>query len=307
MTSEGELRTWRSPHPVDIVSTLIVHQRSSQDPTQRREQGGAVWRTARTPDGPVTARFSVHRSEGVVQVQAWGPGTHWLLEHAPAWLGAFDDPGDFRPCERVLRDTYSRYRGWRIGRTSLVFESLVPAIMEQKVTGTEAWHGWRTLLRRYGEPAPGPASAGLRVAPNPATWRHIPSWDWHRAGVGPDRSKTIIRAARLAPRLEEIVQLPGSERAPRLRTVLGVGPWTAAEVLQRACGDPDAVSVGDFHLPRLVVWALAGRISDSDEDMLGLLDRYRPHRYRVTRLLEMSGVRPPRFGPRLGPRDYRAM
>jgi endonuclease III len=307
MTSEGELRSWRSEQPVDIVSTLVVHQRSSRDPTQGAERGGVVWRAARTPDGAVTARFSCQPVERLIQVRAWGPGAGWLLEHAPTWLGEFDDSGGFRPDQGVLRDTYARYRGWRIGRTGLVFESLVPAILEQKVTGSEAWHGWRTLVRWYGEPAPGPAPAGLRVAPDADTWRQIPSWDWHRAGVGPDRSKTVVRAARVSARLEEVVRLHVGDRAARLRAVCGVGQWTAAEVLQRACGDADAVSVGDFHLPRLIMWALAGRVSDSDQEMLELLEPYRGHRYRVTRLLEMSGVRPPRFGPRLAPRDYRAM
>jgi hypothetical protein len=301
------MRTWRPQRPIDIASTLVVHQRSSLDPTYRRELGGAVWRTARTPNGPVTGRFSVRRPEGDIRVQAWGPGAGWLLEYAPLWLGEADDCRDFHPREPVLRDTYRVHHGWRIGQTGLVFDSLVPAALEQKVTGTEAWRGWRTLLRWYGETPPGPVPAGMRVAPGPETWRYIPSWDWHRAGVGPDRAKTIIRAARVASRLEEVVELPGYERAARLRAVLGVGQWTAAETLQRACGDPDAVSVGDFHIPRLVIWALAGRVSDSDEDMLELLEPYRGHRYRVTRLLEMSGVRPPRFGPRLAPRDYRAM
>jgi endonuclease III len=307
MTTDGAVRTWRSQHPVDIASTLVVHQRSSLDPTYRRELGGAVWRTARTPDGSVTARFSLRHGEGLVHVQAWGPGAGWLLAEAPAWLGETDECNDFQPRERVLRDAYRLNHGWRIGRTGLVFEALVPAVLEQKVTGSEAWRGWRTLVRWYGEPAPGLAPDGMRVAPAATTWRHIPSWDWHRAGVGPDRAKTVIRAARVAPRLEEVVHLPPVERMTRLRAVLGVGQWTAAETLQRACGDPDAVSVGDFHLPRLVVWALAGRISDSDDDMLELLEPYRGNRYRVTRLLEMSGLRPPRFGPRLAPRDFRAM
>jgi 3-methyladenine DNA glycosylase/8-oxoguanine DNA glycosylase len=186
-------------------------------------------------------------------------------------------------------------------------EALVPAVLEQKVTSTEAWQGWATLLRWYGERAPGPCPPRLRVPPDAETWRRIPSWDWHRAGVGPQRSQTIVRATRVAARLEECLELAHEVRAVRLRTVQGVGVWTAAEVLQRACGDPDAVSVGDLHLPRLVVWALTGEVSDSDDDMLACLEPYRGHRYRVTRLLEMSGIKSPRFGPRLAPRDFRAI
>lgn len=84
----------------------------------------------------------------------------------------------------------------------------------------------------------------------------------------------------------------------RLCAVPGVGIWTAAEVACRALGDADAVPVGDFHLPAAVGWALAGRRVD-DAGMLELLAPYAPHRYRVIRLMEISGQgRPPRRGPR---------
>ncbi len=82
----------------------------------------------------------------------------------------------------------------------------------------------------------------------------------------------------------------------------GIGPWTAAEVGVRALGDADAVSVGDFHLPNLVAYALAGEPRGNDARMLELLEPYRGQRARVMRLLELSGIRPPRYGPRLAPR-----
>ena len=92
---------------------------------------------------------------------------------------------------------------------------------------------------------------------------------------------------------------PGPTRA--LRTFPGIGPWTAAEVGIRAFGDPDAVSVGDFHLPSMVTWALAGEPRGTDERMLELLEPYRGQRGRVLRLLELTGGGggPPRRGPRL--------
>jgi len=303
----GVERAWRPGFPVDLDTTLSALRRSSYDPTYHREPCGAIWRTARTPDGSGTVRFKTNRLDGTILIHTWGPGAQWLLDAGPDWLGRHDDPDSFQPVDPVLRELFGLHPGWRVGRTNLVMEALVPAILEQKVTGREAWHGWRTLLRWYGDEAPGPVPDGMRVFPSPETWRTIPSWKWHKAGVGPDRSRTVIRAARVADRLEEVADLPADRRAARLRTVPGVGEWTAAEVLQRACGDADAVSVGDFHLPRLVVHALTGRVSDSDEEMLELLEPYRGHRYRVTRLLEMSGVRTPRFGPRLAVRDYRAM
>jgi 3-methyladenine DNA glycosylase/8-oxoguanine DNA glycosylase len=184
-------------------------------------------------------------------------------------------------------------------------EALVPAVLEQKVTGGQAREAWRWLLRRYGEPAPGPA-AGMVVPPDPGTWRSIPSWDWHRAGVGPQRSATIVRAATVAARLEEIVGMDEPAADARLRSLPGVGAWTSAEVRQRALGHADAISLGDLHVPRLVVFALTGKVSDSDDDMLAVLEPYRGHRFRVQRICELSDVRAPRFGPRYAPHDFRA-
>lgn len=301
------IRRWAPGRPLDVRGTLAVHRRGAGDPAHRVTPDGSVWRTARTPDGPATVRISLRRPEAVVEAAAWGPGAGWALEAVPDWLGAGDDADGFDPVHPVLREVHRRLPGLRIGRSGLVMEALVPAVLEQKVTGMEARRGWRTLLLRHGEPAPGPAPAGMRVVPAPEQWAGLPSWEWHRAGVGPQRSQTLVRAARVAGRLEQAVSMAGDDAERRLRSVVGVGRWTAAEVRQRALGDPDAVSVGDFHLSRRVGWVLAGEERADDERMLDLLEPYRGQRYRVCRLVELSGLAPQRKGPRFAPRDYRAM
>jgi 3-methyladenine DNA glycosylase/8-oxoguanine DNA glycosylase len=206
----------------------------------------------------------------------------------------------------LLAATHRLHPGLRIPRTNRVFESLVPAILEQKVTGKEARASFRRLVLAYGEPAPGPAPEGMRVPPSPEVWRRIPSWDWHRAAVDPQRSRTLIAAARLAGRLEEAVGMEPAAALARLRAVPGVGEWTAAEVALRALGNADALSVGDYHLSQLVGWALTGSPLD-DAGMIALLEPWRPHRGRVVRLIELSGVSKPKFGPRLTIQDHRAI
>jgi 3-methyladenine DNA glycosylase/8-oxoguanine DNA glycosylase len=299
------MREWRPSRPVDVSATLGVHGRGRGDPTFLAAPDGSTWRTARTPDGPGTLRVAVRRADGVVAAAAWGPGADWLLEMLPAWLGDGDDDTGFDPVHPVLRRTYDRLPGWRVGRTGLVMEALVPAVLEQKVTGTEARRGWRSLLLRFGEPAPGPAPRELRVVPRGEDWARIPSWEWHLAGVGPQRARTVVQATAVAGRLEEAAAMTGEQAERRLRTVPGIGVWTAAEVRQRALGDPDAVSVGDYHLPRLVGWVLAGEDGADDARMLELLEPYRGHRYRACRLVERSALRPARRGPRAPVRDYR--
>jgi 3-methyladenine DNA glycosylase/8-oxoguanine DNA glycosylase len=306
-SADGLRRDWLAPFPVDVRLVLGAHRRGGGDPAYRAAADGSVWRTSLTPLGPGTLRVTARPAAGGTQVsaRAWGPGAQWLLGALPDLLGARDQPGGFTPAHPLLREVARRHPGLRIGRTGRVLEALVPAVLEQKVVGLEAFRAWRLLLRQFGLPAPGPAPAGMRVCPPAATWAAIPSWEWHRAGVEGIRAATIKGAARLAGRLEQLAELPAGEADRRLRSLPGIGPWTSAEVRQRACGDPDAVSVGDYNLPSAVGWALAGRIVD-DDGMLELLAPYPGHRHRAARLIELSGIRPPRRGHRMSVRDYRA-
>ena len=300
---------WRPQLPVDVRLTSAPLRRGRADPTHRVTEDGAVWRTSAMPTGPVTYRLTQSSLADVV-CQAWGPGAEELVAGLPDLLGARDTAEGFEPHCTLLADTAARVPGLRIPRTGRVVEALVPAVLEQKVTGKEARAAFRYLVLRFGTPAPGPAPAGMRVPPTAEVWRHVPSWEWHRAGVDPKRSRTICLAMRVAARLEEVVGMGPADAARRLTAVSGIGVWTVAEVAQRALGDTDALSVGDYHLSQSVGWALAGRPLD-DEGMVELLEPWRPHRYRVVRLLECSSSLPggsgkPRFGPRMTVQDHRA-
>lgn len=329
-TASAELtRQWTAPFAVDVKSVLGVHRRGYGDPAFHVDRAGAIWRACRTPAGPGTvriawaaARSAARRQQTVplvriaspdgqqfgtvVSAAAWGPGADWLLSAVPAMLGAQDNPEDFVTDHPVLRAVASRRTGFRIGRSGLVLESLVPAVLEQKVVGMEATRAWRLLLRRYGEAAPGPVPVPMRVPLTPQGWASIPSWEWHKAGVEAVRARTIAGAARVASRLEEIVGLPADEADRRLRSLPGIGVWTSAEIRQRVCGDADAVSVGDYHLSKLVGRALAGEPTD-DAGMLALLAPYAGHRHRAAMLAAMSGAGPQRRAPRNPVRDYRAI
>ena len=309
MTADALVRRWRPARPLDLPAVLGPMRRGPGDPTFRHVPGAGVWRGTRTPDGPATTAIRVDAALGEVETRAWGPGAAWSVESVPDLLGESDDPAGFAPEHPVLREAWRRHPGWRVPRSRQVLEALVPAVLEQKVTGREAWRGFRSLVRRYGEPAPGPVDrvpGGLWVPPAGRTWAGVPSWEWHRAGVDQSRSRTVVTAAGSAGRLEALTGLAAADATARLRSLPGVGVWTAAEVAQRALGDADAVSVGDYHLSSLVGLALVGEPVD-DDAMLELLEPYRGHRYRAVRLVELSGVRPERHGPRYAGRDYRAM
>lgn len=300
-------RVWRPGRPVDLHATLAPMRRGSGDPAYQVDSQGAIWRAVRTPSGSATTRLQVAARDAAVHATAWGAGAEAALESLPELLGARDCSDGFRPAHPLLCEMWRRHPGWRVPRSGLVLEALVPAVLEQKVTGTEARRAWRYLLRRHGEPAPGPARVlppRLCVPLAPEVLRAIPSWEWHRAGVDQSRSAAVVRAAARAGRLEQASGLPGAAARERLEAVHGIGRWTSAEVAQRAFGDADAVSVGDFHLASIVRWALVGQRAD-DDVMLELLEPYRGHRYRAVRLIELSLLRPPRHGPRLAPREHR--
>ncbi len=313
MARGGQQRLWQPGYPVAVAATLSALRRGGGDPALRVQPDGVVWRATRTPDGPVLLRLAARPADGVVEAHAWGAGADWALDGVPELLGDRDDPTAFTPdpAHPRLVAAWRARPGWRVMRTRAVFEALAAAALEQRVTGGEAHTAWRGILYRFGEPAPGPAAdvgtaaepgAGMRVPPAPRDWAAIPTWEWLRVGVEQARSRVVVAAAQVAGRLEQTLDLAGEDAgeqvAARLRVVPGVGVWTAAEVRQRAHGDPDAFSWSDFHVARNVSWALSGQVLD-DAGCAALIERYRGHRYRVQRLLELDGAARPRRAPRM--------
>lgn len=303
------LRSRYTPrHPLSLSKTLSPLSRGGDGPCFRRTATG-VWLTFRTPIGPATLHLD--QSADGIDVAAWGDGAEWALDGVPELLGSRDDWADLDLGRSpLLTEVRRRNPGLRLSRNRLVFEMLVPAVLEQKVTVVEAWRAWRSLVRRHGEAAPGPAPDGMVVAPAPDTWRLIPSWEWHEAGVGPQRSETAVRASRVADALERTLSTgedPLRESvtaSARLRSLPGIGAWTAAEVTARAHGNPDAVSVGDYHLASTVGMALTGSPVD-DDGMLELLAPWEGQRQRVVRLILASGIVKPRRGPKITIQDHR--
>lgn len=268
--------------------------------------GAVIWRAARTPDGVATVALR-ETAPGVIRVAAWGAGAEWALERVPALCGADDDLSGFDAARHpLIADAHRRNPGLRLSRTDLVFDALAGAIIEQKVTGMQAFAAWRRIVTWYGERAPGPTPRPMFAPPPIDGWRQVPSWGWHRAGLEPPQARTIVESARRGDAIARAVAAaPDGEARDRVLTSLrGIGPWTAAETRIRAFGDPDAVSVGDFHLAHEVGFALAGARTD-DDGMLELLAAWPGHRQRVIRLIGASGVREPRRGPRLHPEDHR--
>lgn len=294
-------RAWTPDWPCPVGTVLGTHRRGAGDPTYRVGPDGAHARAMRSPAGPVTLEVQPLDRDGVVHARAWGPGADWALDSLPRMLGAEDDVRGFAPRHEVIAAAWKRFGHWRLGATGLVMESLVPTIIEQKVTGQEAFAAFRRLVRSFGEPAPGPL--GLRLQPTPAQLRAIPSWEWLKLPLDGGRTRPLLAVARVADALERAGGEAPEVFDVRLRSIPGVGVWTSAEVRATALGDADAVSFGDYHVAKNVGWALTGSPVD-DDGLAELLEPYRPHRHRVQRLIELAQMGRPRRGPRMSPRTH---
>lgn len=300
--STTDARSLPTPQPYDFRRTVGVLRCGRLDPTTRFDAAG-LWKATRTPDGPGTVHIG-HRP-GTVTVTAWGPGAGWLLARAEALTGLRDDPSAFLPLARrhpvvaVLADAMP---GIRLARTERVYEELLRVVLAQKVTTVEATRSYAALVRRFGEPAPGPAD--VLLPPAAETVAATPYWAFHPLGIERRRADTLRRLATVADRLERTVDGSPAEGCRLLMTLPGIGPWSAAEVAAVAYGDPDAVSVGDYHVPHQVTYALAGEPRGTDARMLELLAPFRGHRARVVRLITHGAIREPRRAPRAPIRSF---
>lgn len=295
---------YRPGHPLDLMATVGMLRRGRNDPTMLAENG-RLWSAFRTAAGVAT--LCLRQSSDGVHATAWGPGAGEALDQVPALCGAEDDLTGFDVSSHPrLAEVARRNPGIRMTRTGRVFDALACAIIEQKVTGMQAFGAWRYLVSHYGERAPGPTPRPMFAAPSPEGWRTTPSWAYHRAGVEPPQARTIVRSAARGPSIERAVLAAsdGETRDRVLTSLPGIGLWTSAETRIRALGDADAVSVGDFHLAHEVGYALTGERTD-DAGMLALLAPWAGHRQRIIRLIFSAGVPEPRRGPRLAPEDHR--
>ena len=260
------------------------------------------WSAVRTPEGTATVRISHPRREQVL-VRVWGAGSDWICGRAEGWVGLADRPDSFVTDHPLVRRVHHFNPGFRFGATGLVSEALWAAIVAQKVTGREAARSVQALVRRWGEQAPGP-QVGVRLLPDPDRLASLGYYDLHPLGLERKRAVTLLRAAQWYDRIEKTAALPSQQARSFLEQLPGIGEWTSARTVAVSHGDADAVAVGDYHLKNVVAWHLTGQPRGTDQEMMKLLEPFRPHRGRVVRLLEKAG-KAPQFGPRMPLRDFR--
>ncbi|MUH50386.1 MAG: DNA-3-methyladenine glycosylase 2 family protein [Actinobacteria bacterium] len=280
---------------VDIRTTLSLYRFGYHDATTQLGETD-FWRATLTPVGPGTVH--IWWSPGQLDAQAWGDGADWLLERVRGLTGGHDEgfscPDDAHP---AIRAAHRNHPGLRIGSSGALYHELLPAILGQRVTAGEAIAQWRRLCTTLGGDAPGP-NHDLRLPPDPVELSNRPAWWFHPLGIEAKRAEALRTVGRYAQRISEWCDLSAFDASAKLHLLRGIGPWTIGSAVGPALGDPDAIPIGDFHLPNMVSWALAKRARGTDEEMLALLEPLTGQRGRVIRLLGMDGHAAPKFGPR---------
>lgn len=256
-----------------------------------------------TEDGLATIAVTVDDHDAViVRGRGWGNGADMLLDRLPTMVGA-DDPIWGGPVPPALRDLDAVSRGLRLGASGVMYETAVSTVLGQLVTTKESKASFRLMRARLGTDGLGPFPS-VRAFPEPSTIGDMGYDELHEFGVERKRATTIIEVSRRARRMDEALQMEPSAAKRRLEAVAGVGPWTASILMGSVYGDRDSVTVGDYHLPNTVAWALAGEPRGDDQRMLELLEPYRPYRRRVQTMLKQAGIHAPKYGPRTAVRHH---
>ena len=296
------LRTIPLSVPLDLRRTLRLQEMWGAT-TWCKADDRSGWYAMRTSQGPGTVHI-VHARDHLV-CEAWGPGAEPMLDLVPRLCG-LDNVGveDIEARHPRVRELQKRQRGYRVGSSGDLYPRLVSTALAQKVTGPNGKGALRGIAWRYGEPAPGPRE-DLRLLPTPQALRRIPTFELVPLNIEQHRADLIQRIAWRARALQRAADMDPLEGRAHLEKLRGIGPWTSGVAMGGALGDPDAVPIGDIHLPNYISWNLAGEPRADDDRMMELLEPYAGVRGLVARMVKGGGNGPPRYGPRMDVRDIR--
>ncbi len=288
--------------PLDLERTWRLSALWGAETWRRFDETGA-WYARRTPEGVATVRITHHGDH--LRAEAWGDGGALLLDDVPDLVGLNDTGFEGVPMEHaIVRELAKRMPGYRIGHTKDLYAQTIAVAVAQKVTGKNSKDALRAIAYKWGERAPGPRD-DLIVLPEPRVLARQPYYDFHPLNVERHRADLLKRIASHARALQRAEKMSHADAYAHLLKFRGIGPWTAGVVMGAALGDPDAVPVGDYHLPNVIAFNLAGEPRADDDRMLELLEPYRGHRGRIVRMIKSGGNAPPKWGPRSSVRDIR--
>jgi 3-methyladenine DNA glycosylase/8-oxoguanine DNA glycosylase len=288
--------------PIDLRRTMTMMSLWGATTWLKVDETG-VWYAERTPDGPGTLHV-VKRGDHL-EAEAFGDGGERLIPRVPELFGLERSGIEaLEPQDSVVREIKKRMRGLRIGRSGRVYSRAVSAGLAQLVTGRNAKPAMKRVARQMGERAPGPRDDLFLLPPHRQLAR-TPYYAFHPLNIERHRADLIKRIADRAPALQRAAKMPPVEGRAHLEKLRGIGPWTSGVIMACPLGDPDAVPIGDWHLPNLVAFNLAGEPRADDARMMQLLEPYEGMRGLVARMLKSGGSGAPKYGPKNAAREIR--
>lgn len=257
-----------------------------------------VQQTFLTPEGAVLLSAVQHGSS--VRCELLGPGAEWVQPNIPGYLGLHDGIAGFQP-SGVLRRVFLQYQP-RLSRCPVVFHRLVQVVLQQLVSWDDAANTWRQIVQRFGVAFPG---TEIHVGPIPAVLSRLGYYDLVACGALPKQARLIIELARAASRIDRLWQQDPEKLCTYLASIRGIGPWTLNYLRGFVFGSPDVVITGDYAIPHYVSYFLHRKPRSDDAEMQKLLTPYAGHRFRVVHTIMLSGVKPPRYGPKMPSARFR--
>jgi DNA-3-methyladenine glycosylase II len=245
-----------------------------------------------SPEGAYVRRLGNALDLGVVRVCQLDPGTLTvevegaqrqnprLLALVRRMLGVEVDLTRFyRSASQVewLHPLVSRMRGVRPPRYPTVWEACVNAIVFQQISLHAASAIMGRLTMGLGEPV---ERCGVRLYrfPSPEQLLSVPDSLLRGAGLSAGKLATLRRVADAlgAGALDEALldKLPSPDAAALLRSIKGIGPWTAVVILLRGLGRLDVFPANDTSVARNLT--LVGAPAPLDVETL--LDTLGPER-----------------------------
>lgn len=294
----AKLAVLELPQEYDLAKTLWLAGMGHRDPTLRLTDTTAQI-AYHTPEGPVSVTAS--REHATAKVTAVGPGTEWIEPRLSCLFGLQDRPKEFQPGGK-LGELVRTTPGIHLPKLPVVFHRLVQIVLQQLVSWSDAVHGWRQIVDRFGTKSP---CGELRLPPTAKQLSTLGYYDIVGCNVMPKQARLILHLAREAKRIERLAERDVAALETYLLSIRGIGPWTVQHLLGSSLGFADAVLTGDFGLPHSVAYFLVGKERSDDEEMLRLLEPYAGHRFRVINHLWQSGLYAPRRGPRMQTNRWR--
>ncbi len=175
------------------------------------------------------------------------PALPVLLPLVRAWLDLDADPGAI---DAVLAPHFVGGAGLRVPGTLDGFELAVRAVLGQQVTVAAARTLAQRLVAQFGEPVSTPWPQLDRLFPSAARLAGVPPDALGALGIVRQRQGAIVALAQALDqghlRLDASADVPATLAA--LRTLPGIGEWTAQYIAMRALRWPDALPAADVAL-----------------------------------------------------------